>query len=760
MVQLLTVSLEAVLLATSLLALSATANPFGTVDKPLTLNQHAEHEKITRVALKCRAGETAASGKCFEPRSLDQIAGGPGTLGGVGSPDSLTPTPEGPEAHCDEADFIDIPGYPNSRAAASAELQKCATHLHGRFKQGIKFAERILDPTTKKIKKSMVDLRDNSDGTRNDCQFAGTTPFPGLGRGKCQAIEGLGRALHGVQDFYSHSNWADHSRDGEAISDVNPPGLNFTSLVGFFDFTSDAPRSVAGIPVNLTTGCFGGLTSDKTPGVDRCAKRVTHHTLNKDHALIDDNGVATLPTHVTAGPSTPRSEFGSNLQLAVSIAVEDTRRQWTLFKENLRTEHGSEDGNTMICAITRDNPLKDCYGRRIALVIDSSGSNTITDPSNLRITAAQQFNAKLITKASAGPDELPDEVTVIDFDTSARIVFPLGDPADATFDGIDSSGGTDIGSGMNVGIDELVRTKPPPSTGDPFTPYEENKAGMIIFTDGEDFSPANQIAQLNRAADLKIRVAYGFLAPPTNPVPVPKRSLQPQKRAIDSSILAAILKTGGLFATIDSAAAQQNFVQMVFKQGITAVNGPAGDAVELLPGLILDRIISSATGEEIFYYMAVAGEHLRLTVKDTNSVSLKVVIINVDSNTVVSEGVTDIPNLVFTFEAGPDTIYRIIVTPPASLGTSVYSIGFASSIPIRNITTTSIAPSTSSTSLISSSTSSIGHNFTTTTGWNSSTSTTSRQSLTTTSRPLTSSLHTHMSSTTKKPATTSYTTIM
>ena len=30
-------------------------------------------------------------------------------------------------------------------------------------------------------------------------------------RAKCVALEGLGRVLHGAQDFYAHSNWADEA---------------------------------------------------------------------------------------------------------------------------------------------------------------------------------------------------------------------------------------------------------------------------------------------------------------------------------------------------------------------------------------------------------------------------------------------------------------------------------------------------------------------------------------------------------------------
>lgn len=232
-----------------------------------------------------------------------------------------------------------------------------------------------------------------------------------------------------------------------------------------------------------------------------------------------------------------------------------------------------------------------------------------------------------------------------------------------------------------------------------------SKWSQLSFVPSSFQTLINTCSRLNRAASLKIRVAYGFLSPPINPVPVPKRSAPVQRRAVDSGILEAILSTGGVFATIDSAAAQQNFVQLVYKLGITAVNGPADDAIELLPGLILDRIIAAASGPETFYYMAVSGEHLRLTLTDFNIQSLEVVVVDVNSNLVISTGVTDSVNLEFTFEAGPDTVYRIIVTPPASLAATPYSIGFGSSIPIRN-NTIPVEPSTSSTSSSASSTAS------------------------------------------------------
>jgi hypothetical protein len=38
-------------------------------------------------------------------------------------------------------------------------------------------------------------------------------------------LEGLGRVLHGAQDFYAHSNWADTADPTRPVGVDNPPGL-------------------------------------------------------------------------------------------------------------------------------------------------------------------------------------------------------------------------------------------------------------------------------------------------------------------------------------------------------------------------------------------------------------------------------------------------------------------------------------------------------------------------------------------------------
>src|SRR4051794_5780367 len=99
-------------IATVMIALSAlapgSAAGFGTIDSG---GQNREHERITRAALAC-AGDGGSEADCFEPRSIDLLAGHAPEFGAVGTPDkdelSL------PAAHCDNIDFL--PGeYPRTR---------------------------------------------------------------------------------------------------------------------------------------------------------------------------------------------------------------------------------------------------------------------------------------------------------------------------------------------------------------------------------------------------------------------------------------------------------------------------------------------------------------------------------------------------------------------------------------------------------------------------------------------------------------------
>jgi hypothetical protein len=336
------------------------AAAFGTINEPILLGQHNEHEMITRIAFRCPSGQKS-DGICFEPRSLDQLAGyhidfmglpipGAGFNGAVGSPDTLDPIPEGPEAHCDDADYLDIPGYPQTRAEATAKLQVCIDHLRERFHQAWKAAGQLLDET-RTIRPEMVEL----SGPFGDCTFA----FPALqndafGRAKCSALEAFGRALHGIQDFYSHSNWVDSADPSQPISESNPPGLGMNGTAPFLDMRATGLIPPEQIPHNLTTGCFA--LPDTSPGSGDCAGRITHRALSKDNGLIYPDG-----TIGEVGPNSPRGEaVPSNFHLAVQAAIQSSRDAWASLQDEIRHQYGPLRGNLMLCALIRDDPVNDC----------------------------------------------------------------------------------------------------------------------------------------------------------------------------------------------------------------------------------------------------------------------------------------------------------------------------------------------------------------------------------------------------------------
>ncbi|MEU1280032.1 CinY protein [Streptomyces sp. NPDC005805] len=305
------------------------AHAFGTINGA---GQHAEHERITRAALACAPGR-ASDGRCFEPRSLDQLAGRTGTFGAVGAPDSdenLTLA-----AHCDNADFLDAPGYARTRAQASAQLVACVQHLQRRFAEGIAAAPAVLTANGTGVRGAETDLS-------SDCTFVGGV----AGRAKCNAVEGFGRALHGVQDFYAHSNWSDSPIAILPVGPRNPPGLRRTGASPLLALSTGVPPAASSVPRELSTGCFSLLWG--------CEGRIRHDDLNKDHGLIDPR------TGEAGSPATPRGRVEGNFARAVQNAVADTRRQWNDFRNRLIALHGAERGARIACALTSDTPVQSC----------------------------------------------------------------------------------------------------------------------------------------------------------------------------------------------------------------------------------------------------------------------------------------------------------------------------------------------------------------------------------------------------------------
>jgi hypothetical protein len=356
-----------------LLCLIPRAATFGTVNG---IGQHAEHEKITRAALGCNAEDPVDD--CFRTLSLDELAGKTKTVGAIGAPDINEVCI--PDAHCDDADYFEdgFTTYPQTRSKATAALQNCLAHLKKRYEQGLDAAQKLLDSSGKpsqsatKIPDAGCNFLVDATCLAEICIAAGPEfALPcfaavcfGQVKGcpilatsesaKCDAIAGFGKALHGFQDFYSHSNWVDEPVTNPGLE--NPPGLGMTDVAPFL--TVDSDTSLDSFP-NLITGCFATL--DQSPGVLSCSGRITHNTLNKDKGEIvhvSSAGVS-VEADTTRGQAANKN-FGSNYAGAVQLAINETRRQWESFKADLRRIHGPDKGFLMICAMTRDNPEEEC----------------------------------------------------------------------------------------------------------------------------------------------------------------------------------------------------------------------------------------------------------------------------------------------------------------------------------------------------------------------------------------------------------------
>ncbi|KAF2461131.1 hypothetical protein BDY21DRAFT_361125 [Lineolata rhizophorae] len=238
-------------------------------------------------------------------------------------------------------------------------------------------------------------------------------------------------------------------------------------------------------------------------------------------------------------------------------------------------------------------------GRKIAVVIDSSSSNHGTDPDDLRVAAGRSLADVLVSTAEATADLQADQLAIVDFDSSATVIYELGDPAAADFSSIDSFGGTSIVSGVEAAVDELTKPESGPTA---------DRAGIVVLTDGQGGSVASLVEQINRAIGLGIRVSFGFLAADA-------------EGAGDPDVLAAILSSSGIYSAFDNAAAQQGFVNLVVSHGLTNGGAGDGDTSTLLAGLSIAAKVDP-DGPNTFTYAAQDGEDLGFTVTSVTAGNL------------------------------------------------------------------------------------------------------------------------------------------
>jgi len=646
------------------LSITALTHAFGTINEPGLIGQHCEHERITRAAFACPPGVEVSDGRCFEGWSLDQLAGtsgpdgyvGQGTNGAVGAPDMLDPTPEGPEAHCDNADFLDTVSlglgdvYPRTREEATASLQACINHLRSRFEEGLDAADKIVDEGAR-ILSPHVDL------SLSNCRFS----FPDLQmhifkRSKCSAIEGFGRALHGVQDFYAHSNWADDAAPPFSLS--NPPGLRRADNPIFLDLRGE--NDVADqVPFNLSTGCFGGILTDGPegkaghplePGSKDCSGRVTHHTLNKDNGLIDPiTGKTDSP-----GPNTPRSDYSDNFEKSVLAAVRDTRRQWRHFREEIRRTYGTERGNIIICALVRDNPTKDCYGRRVAVLEDVQlGQHRANRVAEMQIPIQRWLYEEL---EGIPHDEGPGEGITRQNSTKSRGSSNemAKEPEAGKVDGIENeadlpivSEGLDIATALT---DLLTNT-----TGLPM-----NKTAIVALTSTRSLHLDEQIQHIERAADEKVRMHLGLL-PPEKPSYGPREDVEVNLgKQKEEALINAVLRTGGTYSVLHTQHSVSSFLDHVVSRGLTEYDNARDTATLLLPGLTIGDLVTPESEPRRFSFDAHAMDNAVINVSPlTSKLSLHVRVRHVRMNAVITEEDIGLGgNATFRAELGIDDIPR------------------------------------------------------------------------------------------------------
>jgi hypothetical protein len=311
----------------------APVGAFGTINGA---GQNGEHGRITRQALACTPSSVA--GECLEEKTLDSLAGKAGDFGAVGAPDRgrgmLTSY-----AHCSAGDFLDVPGYPQSKAQARTTLEECRTYMADNLAHAVTDAADLLDDegTVRRFETTLA----------IGCTYVGSQH----GRAKCNILAHLGRLLHASQDFYAHSNWVDQPDASRAVDVLNPPGLGQHGPAAWLDLRTASPA----FPDGLVSGCFDNISFvDENRGClygDDGKHRLRHANLNKDRGLIGE---------VIGTGTTERGAINDNFVRAVEAAIADSTDKWATYRELLLTTYGHDRGTRMICAVTRDDPSRDC----------------------------------------------------------------------------------------------------------------------------------------------------------------------------------------------------------------------------------------------------------------------------------------------------------------------------------------------------------------------------------------------------------------
>jgi alpha-tubulin suppressor-like RCC1 family protein len=215
----------------------------------------------------------------------------------------------------------------------------------------------------------------------------------------------------------------------------------------------------------------------------------------------------------------------------------------------------------------------DVGNRHAAITVDSSGSNTSTDPSNLRKTAANQMLCGLAgaDQSSGNADARLYSVAAYDFDSGVKTLSDFAPPSDLCaaqiFNRIDSSGGTDIAAAINVAVGALNS-----ASGTATVPFPNQKR-LYALTDMENGGGMQPVTNsLKNASTYGVQVNIGHLQPLNTGYSLLSSSALEingdlisvmRARVPFDDVIEAILETGGSYAIIQDARSQEAWAQLM-----------------------------------------------------------------------------------------------------------------------------------------------------------------------------------------------------